>query len=166
MKTILIIVLLLFSKSLYAIENQFLDTPSNVFSDEPLKTKEIDSILNLFDEKEPENVGCCDEQSPEFAGGDEALLKFIRDSTTYPKDAKRKKIQGKVLIRFVVNTDGSLKDFCVAKKLYPSCDEEALRVARLLPKFRRAASISGKPIAVWYVVPFDFNLEKEKELKK
>jgi len=95
---------------------------------------------------------------PVFPGGDAALLKFIADSTHYPKDAKEKGIQGKVLARFMVKKDGSVSDVSIMQKASPSLDNEAIRVVKLLPKFT-PGKLNGKTVPVWFMVPINFTLK-------
>ncbi len=70
------------------------------------------------------------EQQPQFKGGDRALYAFIGKNLKYPADAKKKKIQGRVIISFVVRKDGSLTDFKVSKSLKHGCDQEAIRLIK------------------------------------
>lgn len=92
---------------------------------------------------------------PEFPGGDEALLKFLEDNIRYPEtDAC---VQGNVVVDFVVNEDGSLSDFRVRKSLAPEFDKEALRVLKLMPKWRHGME-RGKYVKFRYRVPVKFRL--------
>jgi TonB family protein len=95
---------------------------------------------------------------PVYPGGNEALLKYIIDSTHYPKDAKIQNIQGKVLVRFVVNANGSVQDVSVLKGVSPSLDTESVRIVKTLPKFK-PAELEGKTVPVWYVIPIQFALK-------
>ena len=95
---------------------------------------------------------------PVFPGGDAALLKFIADSTHYPKDAKEKGIKGKVLARFMVKKDGSVSDVSIMQKASPSLDNEAIRVVKLLPKFT-PGKLNGKTVPVWFMVPINFTFK-------
>jgi protein TonB len=95
---------------------------------------------------------------PVFPGGDEALLKFISDSTHYPIDAKEKGIQGKVITRFMVKKDGSVSDVSILRSVSPSLDNEAIRVVKLLPKFT-PGKLNGKKVPVWFMVPISYKLE-------
>ena len=95
---------------------------------------------------------------PEFPGGDTALLKYIADSTHYPKDAKEHAIQGKVITRFMVKEDGSVSDVSVLKGVSPSLDNESIRVVKMLPKFSPGI-LNGKSVPVWYIVPITFKLK-------
>ena len=95
---------------------------------------------------------------PLFPGGDEALLKYIGDSTQYPKEAKLKAIQGKVITRFMVKADGSVSKVSILKGVDPLLDNEAKRVVATLPKFS-PGKLNGKNVPVWYVVPITFTLK-------
>ena len=94
---------------------------------------------------------------PIFPGGDAALLKYIADNTKYPKDAKEKGIQGKVITRFKVKEDGSVSDVSVQRSR-SFLDAEAIRVVGTLPKFT-PGKLKGKIVAVWYMVPITFSLK-------
>lgn len=98
------------------------------------------------------------DELPVFAGGDTALLNYIGKNTKYPKDAKEKGIQGRVIMRFKVKTDGSVSDVSVIKGVYPSIDAESIRVVGTLPKFT-PGKLKGKIVAVWYMVPITFSLK-------
>jgi TonB family protein len=95
---------------------------------------------------------------PEFPGGDMALLKFIADSTVYPKEAKEKGIQGKVVARFMVKKDGSVSEVSILKGVNPALDNEAIRVVKLLPKFT-PGKLNGKNVPVWFMVPITYALK-------
>ena len=95
---------------------------------------------------------------PEFPGGDTALLKYIADSTHYPKDAKTQAIQGKVIVRFMIKANGSVSEVSVLKGVSPSLDEESIRVVKTLPKFN-PGKLNGKTVPVWYMIPISFTLK-------
>jgi len=95
---------------------------------------------------------------PEFPGGDTALLKYIADSTHYPKDAKTQAIQGKVIVRFMIKANGSVSEVSVQKGVSPSLDEESIRVVKTLPKFT-PGKLNGKTVPVWYMIPISFKLK-------
>src|ERR1043165_2016507 len=98
------------------------------------------------------------EQNPEFPGGDGALIKFIQRNLKYPKLERKKNIEGKVLVRFIVNEDGQVSDAYVAKGVSPGLDKEAVRVVSMLPKFK-AGKQQGKPIKVYFNIPIVFKLQ-------
>lgn len=98
------------------------------------------------------------DEMPVFPGGDTALLKYLADSTHYPKDAKINGIQGKVITRFIVSTDGTVTDVSVIKGASASLNNEAVRVVSTLPKFT-PGKLKGINVPVWYAVPIDFKLK-------
>jgi protein TonB len=95
---------------------------------------------------------------PEFPGGETLLLKYVEDSTHYPKDAKTQGIQGKVIVRFMVKADGSVSDVSVLKGVNPSLDKESIRVVKTLPKFT-PGELKGKTVPVWFMIPISFALK-------
>lgn len=98
------------------------------------------------------------EEKPKFPGGDVALLKFVAEHLRYPSEAREKKIQGRVVIQFVVKADGGIGDVRVVRSLDPALDAEAVRVAKLLPAFS-PGRINGRPVAVCYTLPVTFKLK-------
>ncbi|NSW94127.1 MAG: TonB family protein, partial [Bacteroidales bacterium] len=101
------------------------------------------------------------EEMPQFPGGDLSLLKYIAENTTYPAEAKEKGIQGRVIVRFTVNADGTVGNSSVLKGVDPLLDAEALRVVNSLPSFSPGKQ-GGVPVPVWYMVPITFMLNTEK----
>ena len=99
------------------------------------------------------------EQQPEFPGGEGALLKWIADHLVYPAIAQDNGIEGRVTCSFVVNTDGSVVDVAVVRPIDPSLDKEAVRVLKLLPKFKPGEQ-RKKPVRVRLSVPVRFQLQK------
>jgi TonB family protein len=98
------------------------------------------------------------EEMPIFPGGDEALLKFIAENTTYPKASKDQKIEGRVIARFCVTSKGGVDRISVLHSVSPELDAEAIRVIGLLPAFKPGRQ-GGKDVPVWYMVPMSFALK-------
>jgi TonB family protein len=105
----------------------------------------------------PSTVFVVVEEMPVFPGGDQALMEFIYKNVVYPKEAKDKNIQGRVITRFVVKADGSVGDIQVLKGVDPLLDSESIRVLKLLPKWQPGKQ-GGQPVNVWYSIPITFNL--------
>jgi len=97
------------------------------------------------------------EEMPMYPGGDAALLQFISENTKYPEDAKSQNIQGRVIARFFVSTEGNVDGISILKGVHPSLDTEAARVVSLLKGFRPGMQ-GGKAVNVWYMVPITFAL--------
>ena len=98
------------------------------------------------------------ETMPVFPGGDTALLDFVYKNLKYPESAIKNKIQGKVILRFVITKTGEIDKVEIIRSLQPDCDKEAIRVVKMLPKFVPATD-HGKPESRWYVLPVIFKLE-------
>ena len=100
------------------------------------------------------------EQMPEFPGGDEAMMKFIQKNIQYPDMERENDIQGRVVVGFVVNEDGSLTEIGVKKGVSSGIDKEAIRVVKLLPKFKPGKQ-QGKTVRVAFVLPIMFKLASQ-----
>jgi len=98
------------------------------------------------------------EQMPEFPNGQEALMLYIAKQIKYPAEAKKAGAQGRVFIGFIVEPDGSLSDFKVLRGIGYGCDEEALRVAKSMPKWKPGMQ-NGETVRVSYLIPINFKLE-------
>jgi len=98
------------------------------------------------------------EEPPEFPGGTEALLKYIGEKLVYPSEAQYNNIQGKVILKFVVNTDGTADRIEVLRSIDPLLDYEAIRVVKTLPRFKPGKQ-GGVPVPVWFTIPVVFRLE-------
>ncbi len=106
-----------------------------------------------------DNVFVVVEKMPMYPGGDVELLKFISKNTKYPDVAKDAKIEGRVIVRFVVNAVGDVEDVTVLKGVDPLLDEEAVRVTSMLSGFEPGMQ-GGNPVSVYYMVPITFALPK------
>jgi TonB family protein len=94
---------------------------------------------------------------PKYPGGDEARVKFIVSNIKYPQVAKEKGVQGTVIVSFVIDNDGSVKDAKVLRGIGAGCDEEALRVIKMMPKWTPGKQ-SGKNVKVAFNMPVKFAL--------
>ena len=106
--------------------------------------------------KKVEVFGNC-EQMPHFRGGESALRKYLQENVVYPPEAIKNNIQGRVVVQFVVQKDGSVGEVKVVRSAHELLDEEAVRVAKTLPKFFPGRQL-GKAISVWYTLPVTFTL--------
>jgi periplasmic protein TonB len=106
----------------------------------------------------PSEIFVVVEEMPIYPGGDSALMSFITKNINYPVQAKQKGIQGRVILRFSVNHDGTVGNAMVLKSADPSLDAEALRIVNLMPKWQPGKQ-GGKPVNVWYAVPITFALK-------
>lgn len=97
------------------------------------------------------------EQQPSFPGGREELFKYLAYNVRYPIDAAENKIEGRVLVTFVVEHDGSISNVNVANSVYPSLDKESIRVVSGMPKWIPGKA-NGKTVRVKYTIPITFRL--------
>jgi len=97
------------------------------------------------------------EQMPQFVGGDKEMMSYLTKNIKYPVIAQEQNIQGTVVVRFVVGKDGNIKDAVILRSLDPSCDKEALRVVKSMPKWIPGRQ-NGNPVAVYYTLPVRFKL--------
>lgn len=113
----------------------------------PLADNSADTVFTMVDE------------FPLFPGGEAALLNFISENVQYPERAKGNGTQGKVVIRFAVEKDGSIDKISVLKGVDPELDKEAVRVVSTLPSFEKPGIKDGKVVPVWYMVPINYTLK-------
>lgn len=97
------------------------------------------------------------EMLPEFPGEDGAYLQYLKSIIRYPKDAKKKGIEGKVVLKFYIDIDGKVKGTKIIKSVYPSLDEEALRVINEMPDWKPGTQY-GRKVKVYYMLPITFKL--------
>ncbi len=123
-------------------------------------TDEFDTVVfdPLTIETEESEPVIAVEEPPVFPGGKEALLKYIAENTKYPSEAADNNVQGRVIIKFAVSSDGSVKRVEVMRTVHPLLDEEAVRVVNSLPLWKPGKQ-NGKPVPVWYFVPVNFQLK-------
>jgi protein TonB len=98
------------------------------------------------------------EEMPEFPGGEKALLKFLSQSIKYPSIAAETGVNGKVIVNFIVNTDGTICGVKLLRSVDQSLDKEALRVVSSMPRWKPGKQ-SGKLVRVSYSVPINFMLQ-------
>ena len=97
------------------------------------------------------------EQLPEFPGGMSEFVKWLTKNLKYPAQAQRAKKQGTVLVAFIINKDGSTTGHKVVKSAAPELDREALRVIRMMPKWKPGED-RGKPCRTYFCIPVVFKL--------
>lgn len=110
--------------------------------------------------KKKKTWDCMPETMPYFPGGQELLLKYLADNIKYPASAVKAKKQGRVIVTFIVQKDGSVTHAKIAKSIDPELDAEALRIVKGMPKWTPGTQ-NGKPVSVRYMVPVKFSLWKD-----
>ena len=97
------------------------------------------------------------ERLPEFPGGPVEFMKWLTRNLRYPVSAQKQKIEGRVMVSFIVNKDGTISDIKVLKPAHPMLDREALRVIHLMPNWK-AGEDKGKPCRTMMAIPVVFAL--------
>ena len=105
------------------------------------------------------------EQMPQFPGGLAELMQFLGQNVRYPEEAHKNNIQGRVIVTFVVEKDGSISEAHVAKSVDPLLDAEALRVVNSMPNWLPGRQ-NGEPVRVKYTVPITFKLQGDAKTAK
>ena len=99
----------------------------------------------------------CDVE-PTYPGGYISLMNFLSDNIKYPEIAKTNKVEGETLLSFIIEKDGSISEIEVSKSLTKECDEEAIRVLKLMPKWESGKDKKNKPIRFKMNIPISFLL--------
>ena len=115
----------------------------NVVVEEPEKEEEIFQVV---------------EAMPEFPGGMAELMKYLQKSIKYPSISQENGVQGRVIVQFVVNKDGSIVDPVVIRSVDPYLNKEALRVVKAMPKWKPGEQ-RGKTVRVKFTLPVQFRLQ-------
>ena len=98
------------------------------------------------------------EQMPTFPGGDAALMKYLAENIKYPVSAQKAKEQGRVVVQFIVEKDGTVTGVKTVRSVTPALDAEAVRVIKAMPKWTPGKQ-DGQPVRVNYNVPVSFRLQ-------
>lgn len=121
---------------------------------EVLKAKEVIAQ----EAEEAEKVFDVVEQMPTFPGGNEALFAFLSKNIRYPAVAEENGVQGRVIVTFVVERDGSITDVKVIKSVDPSLDKEAMRLVKSMPNWIPGKQ-NGQAVRVKFTLPVTFQLQ-------
>ena len=110
---------------------------------------------NLADSNKVYDVA---EVMPEYPGGRSAMQYFLQTQMVYPVEARKKGVQGRVIVSFVVEKDGTLSQAKVVRSIEANLDEESLRVVKSMPRWNPGRQ-NGKAVRVKYTVPIVFRLQ-------
>lgn len=124
--------------------------------EEEFVQEEFVEDVSTYEEDIPDPVYYAEEM-PEYPGGQEAMQAFIQKELVYPEVALNYGIQGTVLVRFVVERDGSISDVTPVVSLFDVCDQEAIRVVKAMPKWKPGKNY-GKNIRVYLQIPITFRI--------
>lgn len=121
---------------------------SSVVVEEKTNTKNIESS--------EERIYTEVEQKPQFPGGEAALVNWLKANIQYPV-AQEEVAQGRVVVQFIVEKDGSIGEVKVARSCHPALDAEAVRLVKSLPKFIPGKH-NGQDVRCMFALPFNFKL--------
>ena len=94
---------------------------------------------------------------PEYVGGNSEMNKFLSKNIRYPRDAEQKGIEGRVIVGFTVDKAGNIADVYLVKGIMASLDNEAMRVVKLMPKWKPGKN-NGVPVRVKFKVDIIYRL--------
>jgi TonB family protein len=100
---------------------------------------------------------------PQYPGGMDAMVAFLVKNMQYPEKAKKDTVTGVVYVNFIVETDGSISHVKITRGIGSGCDEEAVRVVSLMPKWKPGSEKDGKPLRVAFTLPIKFSLDGKKK---
>ncbi|WP_044532307.1 M56 family metallopeptidase [Bacteroides intestinalis] len=134
--------------------------------------KENNSNMKIVMDREWQNPPVDDPDNPVFEvvetmpeypnGGMPGMMEFLSKNIRYPVNAQKNGTQGRVTVQFIVNTDGSISNIGILRRVDPELDGEAVRVISAMPKWKPGMQ-KGKPVRVKYTVPVMFRLNDEKK---
>lgn len=131
---------------------------------DPVQQQEEQKDVEQTEEEPPINLNGDDEEVlkvveelPQYPGGMVEFMKWLTAQLRYPEQALKQKLQGKVIISFIVNKDGSLSDLKLVQSAGKLLDDEALRVARLMPNWKPGID-KGKPCRSMIAIPIVFEI--------
>ena len=117
------------------------------------KQKKVDAKTEKGDVFEKVDV------MPEFVNGKDAMIKFIAQNVKYPESERKKGVQGKIYVSFVVNKHGKITDVKIARGVSPAIDREAIRVVKSMPNWKPGEN-NEKPVKVKFTIPISFKLSE------
>lgn len=139
----------------------------DIFNQDDLNQKPIEAVAveeevavvkeEVIEVEEKKPIFTIVEEMPSFPGGDEPRVKFLRDNIVYPQMAKENNIQGTVYVSFVVDSKGKVTDVRLLRGIGGGCDEEAIRVVKLMPPWNPGKQ-NGKSVRVQFNMPIRFTL--------
>jgi protein TonB len=126
-----------------------IEGPTEIVFEEP--------VAEVVVEEDENKIFTVVEQNPEFHGGYEAMMNFIKKNMRYPASARRMGVDGTVYVSFVVSKDGSISEVKTIRGISADCDQEAMRVVSMMPPWKPGKQ-NGKPVFVRFVLPIKFKL--------
>lgn len=132
-------------------------------SDDADKFKAVQEQVVVVEEKpapKEDEIFVAVEQQAEFPGGMAALMKWLSNNIRYPEAAQQNDVQGRVIVKFVVEKDGSVSQAQIVKGVDKDLDKEALRVVNKMPKWQ-AGKNNGVAVRSYFTLPVSFKLQQQ-----
>ena len=142
------------------IPEDYLASSSNEITNSSSTPIIVDENTDVVITKKVETPFFVVEEMPEFPGGEQVLQKTIASNVVYPSAAREAGIKGKVYVRFVITATGEVDQVQIARGIDPLLDNEAVRVVKMLPKWKPGRQ-QGTAVSVWYTVPINFQLSEQ-----
>jgi len=133
------------------------DYAESVSSDKMVEYKSA-PVSKAKKEGEKGDVFRCVEQTPEYPGGQQAMMQFIKQNLQYPKKAAEMGISGKVVVRFCVDEKGDITDIKIVRSIGGGCDEEAIRIIKKMGNWKPGKQ-NGKAVKTYFTLPISFSLK-------
>jgi protein TonB len=138
------------------VEEDLIDVIPVMEIKEPIKQKPVEKPIDK------NHIFTVVEDAPAFPGGEAARMKFLSENIVYPAEAKEKGIQGTIFVTFVVEKDGSPSDVRIVRGIGGGCDEEVVRVVKLMPNWIPGTQ-DGEIVRVQFMMPIRFTIPEKTE---
>ncbi len=139
---------------IFSQEEKVVEQVTNENTKQPTTSAGSNQTVNE-DEEEYATIFVKVEKKAEFPGGTAELISFLKTNLQYPPEAIKEKIQGKVFLEFVIQKNGEVTDISVIRAVHPLLDAEAVRVVKLMPKWK-PAEVNGKAVSSRFRLPISF----------
>lgn len=149
-KTLLPICLTTLAMAVHAQQSTLKADPNDKIKLDPYKPTDTSAV-------DQSKVYAVVQLEPDFVGGREKFNQYVKQNLHYPANAKNNNIQGRVILGFIVERDGSITSIEVIRGLSPECDTEAVRLISNSPKWNPGLQ-NGHAVRVHYVIPVEFKL--------
>lgn len=121
----------------------------------------IFATQSVYAQQEENQVYPVTETKPQYPGGEAALMQYIASAIQYPAEAINANVQGRVIIQFIVEKDGSVSEVKVVRGRHSALDEEAVRVVKNIPEKFIPGKANGEVVRCWFILPISFKLNKK-----
>lgn len=125
-----------------------------------VKPEPVEEKPKEIEKPKPDQIFQAVEQPAEFPGGQSALMKWLSSNIRYPESAQQNGVSGRVVVKFVVEKDGSISGATIVKGVDKDLDQEALRVVKRMPKWQ-AGKNNGQAVRSYFTLPVTFKLQNQ-----